>query len=115
MDVLFLPELGQFALILALAMACVQALLPLVGSLTRQPLWLAYAQPAVWAQFALLTISFAFLTSSFLLDDFSVAYVANNSNSACPGTINSVPYGVLMKVHCFYGCGFWLAGVLLYP
>lgn len=84
MDVLFLPELGQFALILALAMACVQALLPLVGSLTRQPLWLAYAQPAVWAQFALLTISFAFLTSSFLLDDFSVAYVANNSNSALP-------------------------------
>lgn len=84
MDVLFLPELGQFALILALAMACVQALLPLVGSLTRQPLWLAYAQPAVWAQFALLTISFALLTASFLLDDFSVAYVANNSNSALP-------------------------------
>lgn len=84
MDVLFLPELGQFALILALAMACVQALLPLIGSFTRQPLWLAYAQPAVWAQFALLTISFALLTASFLLDDFSVAYVANNSNSALP-------------------------------
>ncbi|MBE0505279.1 MAG: heme lyase CcmF/NrfE family subunit [Marinospirillum sp.] len=84
MDVLFLPELGQFALILALAMACVQALLPMIGSFTRQPLWLAYAQPAVWAQFALLTISFAFLTASFLLDDFSVIYVANNSNSALP-------------------------------
>ncbi|SFX22826.1 heme lyase CcmF/NrfE family subunit [Marinospirillum alkaliphilum] len=84
MDVLFLPELGQFALILALVMAVVQALLPMIGSFTRQPLWLAYAQPAVWAQFTLLTISFLMLTASFLLDDFSVAYVAANSNSALP-------------------------------
>lgn len=84
MDVLFLPEFGQFALILALAMACVQAFLPLIGSVTRQPLWLAYAQPAAWAQFALLTVSFIMLSLSFLLDDFSVAYAAANSNSALP-------------------------------
>ncbi|WP_404417074.1 heme lyase CcmF/NrfE family subunit [Marinospirillum sp.] len=84
MDILYLPELGQFALILALVMACVQALLPLAGSITRQPLWLAYAQPAAWAQFALLTVSLVFLGVSFLVDDFSVAYVANNSNSALP-------------------------------
>ncbi|MDR9466726.1 heme lyase CcmF/NrfE family subunit [Marinospirillum sp.] len=84
MDILYLPELGQFALILALVMACVQALLPLAGSMTRQPLWLAYAQPAAWAQFALLTVSLVFLGVSFLVDDFSVAYVANNSNSALP-------------------------------
>jgi len=84
MDILYLPELGQFALILALVMACVQALLPLVGSMTRQPLWLAYAQPAAWAQFALLSVSLVFLGISFLVDDFSVAYVANNSNSALP-------------------------------
>lgn len=84
MDILYLPELGQFALILALVMACVQAFLPVVGSATRQPLWMAYAQPAAWAQFGLLTVSLAFLTASFLVDDFSVAYVANNSNSALP-------------------------------
>ncbi|NLW04488.1 MAG: heme lyase CcmF/NrfE family subunit [Pseudomonadaceae bacterium] len=84
MEVLFLPEFGQFALILALAMACVQAFLPLVGSFTRQPLWLAYAQPAAWAQFTLLAISFVLLSLSFLFDDFSLVYTAANSNSALP-------------------------------
>ncbi|WP_114418727.1 heme lyase CcmF/NrfE family subunit [Marinospirillum perlucidum] len=84
MDILYLPELGHFALILALVMASVQAIFPLAGSLTRQPLWLAYAQPAAWAQFVFLGISFLLLASSFLLDDFSVVYVANNSNSALP-------------------------------
>lgn len=84
MEVLFLPEFGQFALILALAMACVQAFLPLIGSFTRQPLWLAYAQPAAWAQFTLLAISFVLLSLSFLFDDFSLAYTAANSNSALP-------------------------------
>ncbi len=84
MEVLFLPEFGQFALILALAMACVQAFLPLIGSFTRQPLWLSYAQPAAWAQFTLLAISFILLSLSFLFDDFSLAYTAANSNSALP-------------------------------
>ncbi|WP_416885849.1 heme lyase CcmF/NrfE family subunit [Marinospirillum sp.] len=84
MDVLFLPEIGQFALILALALAVAQATLPIIGSVTRQPLWMAYAQPAAWGQFFLLSVSLAMLTASFLLDDFSVAYVANNSNSALP-------------------------------
>lgn len=84
MEVLYLPEFGQFALILALAMACVQAFLPLIGSFTRQPLWLAYAQPAAWAQFTLLAISFVLLSLSFLFDDFSLAYTAANSNSALP-------------------------------
>lgn len=84
MEVLFLPEFGQFALILALAMACVQAFLPMLGSFTRQPLWLAYALPAAWAQFTLLAISFVLLSVSFLLDDFSLAYTAANSNSALP-------------------------------
>ncbi len=84
MDILFYPELGQFALILALVMAVVQALVPMLGSVTRQPLWLAYAQPAAWAQFALLSVSLVLLTVSFLVDDFSVVYVANNSNSALP-------------------------------
>jgi len=84
MEVLFLPEFGQFALILALAMAGVQAFLPLIGSFTRQPLWLAYAQPAAWAQFTLLAISFVLLSLSFLFDDFSLAYTAANSNSALP-------------------------------
>lgn len=84
MHVIELPELGHFALILALCMACVQLVMPLLGTLVRQPVWLAYAQPAAWGQFLFLTFSFACLTAGFLLDDFSVAYIANNSNSALP-------------------------------
>ncbi|WP_106477580.1 heme lyase CcmF/NrfE family subunit [Phytohalomonas tamaricis] len=78
------PELGFFALILALCVALVQAIVPLMGSLTRRPLWMSFAQPMAWSQFLCLAISFACLTFSFLKDDFSVAYVANNSNSLLP-------------------------------
>ncbi|WP_251977476.1 heme lyase CcmF/NrfE family subunit [Salinicola avicenniae] len=79
-----LPELGHFALILALAMALLQAVVPLVGAATRRPLWMAFAQPMTWGQFAFLVIAYLCLTASFALDDFSVAYVANNSNSLLP-------------------------------
>ncbi len=79
-----LPELGHFALILALAMAALQAVVPLWGAATRRPLWMAFAQPMAWGQFAFLVIAYLCLTASFVLDDFSVAYVAHNSNSLLP-------------------------------
>ena len=79
-----LPELGHFALILALAMAALQAVVPLWGAATRRPLWMAFAQPMAWGQFAFLVIAYVCLTASFALDDFSVAYVAHNSNSLLP-------------------------------
>ena len=46
--------------------------------------WMGLAQPATWGQFYLLAFSFGCLTYAFMTDDFSVAYVANNSNSALP-------------------------------
>ena len=79
-----IPELGYYALILALAMTLVQASVPLAGAAFRRPLWMAFAQPMAWGQFMFLAIAFLSLTASFLLDDFSVAYVANHSNTLLP-------------------------------
>ncbi|MDR5858954.1 heme lyase CcmF/NrfE family subunit [Halomonas eurihalina] len=79
-----IPEIGHFALIIALLMAAVQACVPLAGAATRRPLWMAYARPMAAGQFAFLIVAYACLTASYLLDDFSVATVANNSNSMLP-------------------------------
>lgn len=79
-----IPELGHVALIIALCFAVVQALLPLAGAWRGDRLWMSMARPAAWGQFFFLAFSFACLTDAFLADDFTVAYVANNSNSALP-------------------------------
>ncbi|MCK9531332.1 MAG: heme lyase CcmF/NrfE family subunit [Hydrogenophaga sp.] len=79
-----LPELGHFALILALCVAIVQGTLPLIGARRGVGNWMALARPAAWAQFLLLCVAFGFLTHAFVDNDFSVAYVAQNSNSALP-------------------------------
>ncbi len=81
---LMVPELGHLALILALCLTLVQASLPLIGAWSGDRQWMSLAQPAAWGQFAFLLFSFACLTWSFMVDDFSVAYVASNSNSALP-------------------------------
>lgn len=79
-----IPELGHLAMILALCFALVQATLPLLGAWRGDRLWMGLAQPAAWGQFAFLAFAFGCLTYSFMVDDFSVGYVANNSNSALP-------------------------------
>ena len=79
-----IPELGHLALILALCLATVQATLPMIGAWRGDRQWMGIAQPAAWGQFAFLLFSFLCLAQAFLADDFSVAYVASNSNSALP-------------------------------
>ena len=79
-----IAELGHFALILALCLAFVQALVPLAGTIVNKPLWIATARPLSCGQFVFVAMSFACLVTVFLQDDFSVAYVANNSNSLLP-------------------------------
>ena len=79
-----IPELGHLAMILALCLCLVQATLPLVGAWRGDHQWMSLAQPAAWGQFAFLLFSFICLTYAFMVDDFSVAYVANNSNTALP-------------------------------
>ena len=79
-----IPEIGHFALVIALLMAVVQAVMPLAGAATRRPLWMAYGRPMAIGQFLFVTIAYLCLTASYMLDDFSVANVANNSNSLLP-------------------------------
>jgi cytochrome c-type biogenesis protein CcmF len=79
-----IPELGHLAMILALCLTLVQATLPLIGAWRGDRQWMSLAQPAAWGQFAFLLFAFICLTYAFLVDDFSVAYVASNSNSALP-------------------------------
>jgi cytochrome c-type biogenesis protein CcmF len=79
-----IPELGHFALILALALAVVQAIFPLAGSFNRRLPWMAMARPLAWGQLTFLAIAFACLLQAFLSDDFSVVYVARNSNTLLP-------------------------------
>ncbi len=79
-----IPELGHFALILALCLSLVLAVMPMIGSLANIPRWVAMAKPAAWGQFFFTAIAFACLVNAFLSNDFSVAYVANHGNSLLP-------------------------------
>jgi len=79
-----LPELGQFALILALLLALVQCALPLYGAWRNNAALIALARPAVAGQCVFVVLAFGMLTYAFLVQDFSVAYVAQNSNTSLP-------------------------------
>lgn len=79
-----IPELGQYSLILALSLSVLLAVVPLIGAYTANNLWMGFARPLSKALFLFLLISMMCLGYAFLTDDFSVAYVANNSNSALP-------------------------------
>ena len=81
---LLIPELGHLAMILALCLALVQSTLPMIGAWRGDRQWMSLAVPAARGQFFMLLFAFACLTWAFLNDDFSVAYVAGNSNSALP-------------------------------
>jgi cytochrome c-type biogenesis protein CcmF len=79
-----IPELGHFALILALLIALVQGVVPLIGAHRNAGAWMALARPAARAQFAMVVIAFACLAYAFVNSDFSVLYVAEHSNSQLP-------------------------------
>ncbi len=79
-----IPELGQFALILALCVALLQGVLPIAGAARGAPAWMAVARPAALAQFGLVAVAFGCLAYAFLSNDFSVLYVAQHSNSHLP-------------------------------
>jgi cytochrome c-type biogenesis protein CcmF len=79
-----IPELGHFALTLALAVTLVQALLPLAGASRNDAVWMGVARPAAAAQFLLVAVAYGCLTHAFVTNDFSVLLAANHSNSALP-------------------------------
>jgi cytochrome c-type biogenesis protein CcmF len=78
------PELGHLALILALLVSLVQGVLPLIGAHRGHAGWIALARPAAQTQFLLVLFAFGCLMQAFVGNDFSVAYVANHSNSQLP-------------------------------
>ena len=83
-----IPELGHFALILAAIVALMQGVLPIAGTLVRNPqtqiTLQSLARPTAALQVALVAFAFGALAASFLSNDFSVLYVAQHSNSLLP-------------------------------
>jgi cytochrome c-type biogenesis protein CcmF len=79
-----IPELGQFALIVALLTALVQSIVPMAGAALNRRRLMAVARPAARAQFVLVALAFGCLAWSFVSNDFSVQNVASNSNSELP-------------------------------
>jgi cytochrome c-type biogenesis protein CcmF len=83
-----IPELGNFALMLAAVVAVMQGVLPIAGTLVRDPqtqvTLQSLARPTAALQFGLVALAFAALASAFLSNDFSVLYVAQHSNSLLP-------------------------------
>jgi cytochrome c-type biogenesis protein CcmF len=79
-----IPEIGHFALILALSLAICQGVLPLIGAYKNDEAMMAVARPAALGQWVFVAFSFACLAWSFLQDDFSVLYVASHSQLALP-------------------------------
>ena len=79
-----LPELGHFALILALLLAGVQAFFGILGPALARDRWTGATRSAVAGQFVMVATGMACLSASFINFDFSVRYVAENSNSALP-------------------------------
>jgi cytochrome c-type biogenesis protein CcmF len=84
-----IPEIGQFALALALALSLVQAVLPIAGAHRGNAAWIAVARPAAQTLAVLVAFAFGCLTYCFVTNDFSVIYVAMHSNSQLP-----LPYRV---------------------
>ncbi|WP_375057655.1 heme lyase CcmF/NrfE family subunit [Zobellella sp. DQSA1] len=79
-----IPEIGQFTLILALAATLILSIYPLLGAARGNVSMMLLARPLAYAQFGFLLVSFLCLTWAFIDHDFTVLYVASNSNSLLP-------------------------------
>ena len=77
-------ELGHFALILALGIAIVQSVVPVMGAARNNHAWMAVARPAALAQFVLVAGAMAALTHAYVTSDFTVINVIENSHTDKP-------------------------------
>ncbi len=77
-------EVGHFCLVLGLCLAIAQSFFGLAGPLTGRPSWMAVTRPAATGQFVFVAIAFGLLMQAFIVNDFSVLYVASHSNSELP-------------------------------
>jgi len=79
-----IPEIGHFALILALSLAVCQGVLPMIGAQRNDAAMMSVGRTAAYGQFLFVAISFGCLIWAFVHDDFSVLYVANHSQLSLP-------------------------------
>ncbi|MEO6897276.1 MAG: c-type cytochrome biogenesis protein CcmF, partial [Caldimonas sp.] len=79
-----IPELGHFALWIALGVSAVLGVMPMLGAAQGRGDWMALARPSARLLFALVAFAFVCLALSFVDNDFSVLYVATNSNRSLP-------------------------------
>jgi cytochrome c-type biogenesis protein CcmF len=79
-----IPELGHFSLILALCFSLLLMTIPLLGVYLNKPDWVLSYRSFVFGQFLFTAVAYLILAFSFLSDDFTVLYVANNSSLALP-------------------------------
>ena len=79
-----IAEIGHYALVLALGLALIQSVVPIVGARLRDDTLMGVAGPTALAQFAFVAAAFAALTACYVMSDFSVANVFENSHSAMP-------------------------------
>jgi len=79
-----IPELGHYALMLALGLALIQGTMPIVGTSSNDPALMSMAAPTALAQFFFVAIAFASLAICYVTSDFSVLNVFENSNSHMP-------------------------------
>jgi len=79
-----IPEIGHYALVLALGLALIQSVAPIVGARRHDDTLMGIAGPTALAQFLFVAIAFGALTASYVASDFSVANVFENSHSAMP-------------------------------
>ena len=77
-------EIGQWSLILAVLFAITQGTFPLLGAARGIPLWMTVGRAAGRAQFLFLAVAFGCLVQGFIVNDFSILYVASHSNSELP-------------------------------
>ncbi|WP_075217512.1 heme lyase CcmF/NrfE family subunit [Mongoliimonas terrestris] len=77
-------EIGHFALVLALALALLQSVVPIVGARRDDAALMAVGGPIALAQLTFVGLSFAALTYAYVISDFSVANVYENSHSLKP-------------------------------
>jgi cytochrome c-type biogenesis protein CcmF len=79
-----IPEIGHFALVLALLVGIAQASVPMIGARRNDPRLMGVAESTALAQFGFVAAAFAALTACYVRSDFSVLTVFENSHSAMP-------------------------------
>jgi cytochrome c-type biogenesis protein CcmF len=79
-----IPELGHYALVLALVLGLIQSVVPIIGAKTRDTALMRLATSTALMQFVLVALSFAALVTCYVTSDFSVATVVENSHSMMP-------------------------------